>query len=59
LGDVYLKKRMVVIEQFHVGFLGDEVVLSQVFLQVLWFFLISVFHQCFILIFTYQPSLCM
>jgi hypothetical protein len=35
LGDDYLKKRMVVIEQFRVGFLVDEVVLSQVFLQVL------------------------
>jgi len=35
LGDDYLKKHVVVIEQFHVGFLVDEVVLIQVFLQVL------------------------
>jgi hypothetical protein len=35
LGDDYLeKKHVVVIELFHVGFLVDEVFLSQVFLQV-------------------------
>jgi len=42
LGDEYFKKPVVVIEQFHVGFLVDGVVLSQVFLHLLWFFLISV-----------------
>jgi len=48
---------MVVIEQFHMGFLVDEVVLRIAFMYFDFSLSVS-FHQCFILIFTYQPSLC-